>query len=253
MKIPIRRVTWQPCYRIVPSRFPPINLFERVADPEDWEAIIAVESLTNDRIRDEAGQIQLVPPQDRISGPGASTIMAAFTHPNPEGSRFSDGSYGVFYAGRELDTAVAETKHHRVRFMRATRQPAMELDMRVYAVDLSGRLHDVRRIGEKVLTENPDLRFRRPRRLPGLTGSTSPSVLLGLHAPGSYSDSQYFAREKRTEGSEGIVYDSVRHKGGQCIAAFVPRILSNCRQERHLCYVWDGEKIATVYEKRSFD
>ena len=31
--------------------------------------------------------------------------MAAFTHLNPEGSRFSDGSYGVYYAAHTLATA----------------------------------------------------------------------------------------------------------------------------------------------------
>lgn len=223
MRIPVRRVTWRPCYRIVPSRFPPINLFERVANPEDWEAIIAVESLTNDRIRDDAGQIQLVPPGDRISGPGASTIMAAFTHPNPEGSRFSDGSYGVFYAAHDLDTALEETKYHRSRFMRATTQPAMELDMRVYAVDLNGNIHDIRRLKNSL-----------PR----------------VYSRDSYATSQELGRSLRDLGSHGIVYDSVRRKGGQCAAVFRARVLSNCRQERHLSYVWDGTKITHVYEKR---
>jgi RES domain len=138
-----RHVVWQPCWRIVPSRFPPIDLFERIADPADWDALIALESLTNDRIRDEVGDIALVPVEERASGPGSSVIMAAFTHPNPDGSRFSDGGYGVFYAGATLHTAITETRYHRERFMQATGQPRMELDMRVYAVDLDGELHDI--------------------------------------------------------------------------------------------------------------
>src|SRR5579872_4684057 len=67
-------IAWRPCWRIVPSRFPPIDLFERIAEPGDWDALIALESLTNDRIRDEIGNIALVPPDERISGPGASVI-----------------------------------------------------------------------------------------------------------------------------------------------------------------------------------
>ena len=50
-------------------------------------------------------------------------------------------------------------------------------------------------------------------------------------------------------GSNGIVYESVRHEGGECAAVCRPRLLSNCRQERHLCYVWDRVRIETVYEK----
>jgi hypothetical protein len=102
------RVRWARSYRLVPSRFPPVGLFDRVARPEDLEAVFAAEALTNDRLRDEAGDLALVPPGDRISGPGTTPVMAAFTHLNPEGSRFSDGTFGVYYGAREMETAVAE-------------------------------------------------------------------------------------------------------------------------------------------------
>ncbi len=131
MNISVSLVIWLPCWRIIPSRFPPIDLFERVADPADLEAIVACETLTNDRIRDAVGELQLVPQQDRLSGRGTSHIMAAFTHLNPAGSRFSDGTFGVFYAAYTLDTAIAETRYHREQFLRATSEPPLELDMRV--------------------------------------------------------------------------------------------------------------------------
>jgi len=180
--------------------------------------------MTNDRLREEAGELSLVPPEDRVSGPGTTAIMAAFTHLNPEGSRFTDGSYGVFYAGLTLDTAIEETKHHRALFLRATDEPAQEIDMRVYAVDLDAGLYDIR-----------GMRDRRDE----------------LHDPDSYAASQSFALKLREEGSDGIVYQSVRHEGGECAAVFRPRLLTNCRQERHLCYVWDGSNISTVYEKKA--
>ncbi len=86
--------------------------------------------------------------EDRVSGPGSKPIMAAFTHLNPKGDRFTDGTYGVFYAGRTVETAIAETRYHRVKFLRATNEPAQELDMRVYAVNLDAELHDIRSICE---------------------------------------------------------------------------------------------------------
>ena len=223
---PVAQVEWQPSWRIIPSRFPPIQLFERVADPSDLEAVIAVESLTNPRLRDEVGDIHLVPLEERISGPGASLIMASFTHLNPEGSRFGDGTFGVFYAASDLDTAIAETRYHRERFMRATRQGRMELDMRVYLIDLSGPLHDLR--GRQ--TDHPM-----------------------VYHPDDYAADQQLAAKLRKTGASGIAYDSVRRQGGECAAVFRPRLLSNCRQERHLCYVWDGSGIASLYEKREFD
>jgi len=142
--IPVTPVEWAPCYRILPSRFPPIDLFEQVADPADLDAIHEIEGLTNDRLRDEVGDLSLVPQEDRISGRGASPIMAAFTHLNRSGDRFTDGSYGVFYAAHDLPTAIAETRYHREQFLGCTKEPAQEIDMRVYRIDLSALLHDIR-------------------------------------------------------------------------------------------------------------
>ena len=226
MTIPVARLRWSPCWRIIPSRFPPIHLFERVTEPADLQAILELESLTNPRLRDEVGEIRLVPPEDRVSGPGASIVMAAFTHPNPAGSRFSDGSFGVFYAANDFDTAIAESKYHRERFMWATAQPRMELDMRVYVVDLDGDLHDLR--GRK-----PDFPL--------------------VYDEDNYAGGQHLALTLRKDGSNGIAYDSLRRHGGQCVAVFRPPLLSNGRQERHLCYLWDGRRIATVYEKRALE
>ena len=223
MTLPVARFQWKPCWRIIPSQFPPIQLFERVTDPDDLEAVFALEALTNLRLREEAGDIELIPPEDRISGPGTAVIMAAFTHLNPNGSRFSDGTYGVFYAANDLYTAIAETKHHRERFLSATAQARMELDMRVYLVNLDGNLHD-------------------------LCGQKASQPL--IHHNDNYAAGQHLARTLRAAGSNGIAYDSVRRAGGQCVAVFRPPLLSNARQERHLCYVWNGQKVETVYEKR---
>src|SRR5215471_9497725 len=111
--MPTRRVDWSQAWRVIASRYPPINLFERLTgDASVWEALTTLEQLTNPRVRDDVGDIALVPPDERVSGPGASYVMASFTHINPKGSRFSDGSYGVYYAAAALETAIAETVFH---------------------------------------------------------------------------------------------------------------------------------------------
>jgi hypothetical protein len=80
---PLTPLRWQPSYRVIPSRFPTIHLFERVASHEDWEDLYWLESLTNPRLREQVGEIDLVPSEDRVFGPGASVIMAPFTHLSP--------------------------------------------------------------------------------------------------------------------------------------------------------------------------
>ena len=221
-----RAVRFAPCHRIVASRLPTIHLFERVADPADWEALYKLESMTNPRLREQAGDIALVPVADRVSGPNASVIMAPFTHLSPQGTRFSDGHFGAYYAAESVDTAIAETRFHRENFLRATGQAAMELEMRCYLADVACELHD--------------LRGRR---------ATLPDV----YDPASYVASQKLGRQLRDAGSNGIAFESVRRPGGECVAIFRPRLVQNVRQSVHLRYAWDGRVIASVYEIRALN
>jgi len=213
----LRLVDWRPSHRLVPSRFPPVGLFDRVARPEDLEAVYAIEALTNERVREEAGDLSLVAPSERISGPGTTPIMAAFTHLNPEGSRFSDGHYGVYYCARDLDTALAEVRYHQERFLRHTREGPIRLEMRLYLADLHGRL--------------VDLRGR-----------------VDVHARESYAASRTAGRAIRAAERDGILYRSVREPDGLCAAVFRPRVLTRCRQSRHFALHYDGQSIVAVTE-----
>ena len=47
------RVSWAEAWRLVPSRFPPQGVFDRIAAPEDLEALYAIEAMTNARLREE--------------------------------------------------------------------------------------------------------------------------------------------------------------------------------------------------------
>ena len=210
---------WHKTYRIVSAKHPPINVFEGIVGARQMEMAFYLEGLTNDRLRDESGEAPIVEPNERVTGPGASIVMAAFTHIGRP-SRFSDGSYGVYYAAHALETAVRETAYHRARFMAATQQPPCDIDMRAY-------------VGRPV---KPYLDLRS-------------SKFDDLHDPDDYSSSQAFAKPRRESGEWGFVYRSVRHEGGECIAAFRPQAISIAQPGAALAYVWDGEHIATVYEK----
>lgn len=212
---------WPHQYRVIPSEYPPINFFERLVDPELMDELFYIESLTNDRLRDEVGDIALVPIEDRIAGPGSSPVMAAFTHVSPAcPSRFSDGSYGVYYAAKTLETAIEETKHHRARFLANTNEDAGEISMRVYVGEIIKPMHDIRGEGHE-----------------------------DLHAPDDWKPGQAFGRDMKAINSWGIVYRSVRDPGGECIAALRPPAVSIPRQGAHLSYVWDGTQISHVYRK----
>ena len=216
---------WNPTYRLVPSRFPPVGLFDRVASVDDLDAVFLVQGLTNPRLRQELGAIALVPVGDRVFGHGSTPVMAAFCYLNPQGSRFSNGTWGVYYAGSSLAVAVAEVSHHRARFLAATAQPALEVDMRSYVARVTKPLHDLR--------------------------STSRSkAWRKLHDPDDYGPSQMLAGTLRARQSWGIVYNSVRDPGGQCVAILrAPAVDLPEVQGAQVTLCWDGNSIARWYCK----
>ncbi len=226
--IALSGLDWSPCHRLIASRYPTVGLFDDIAAPEDLDAVFAIEALTNPRVRQELGALSMIPLADRVSGPGASLIMAAFMHLNPEGSRFSDGSFGVYYAAESLQTAIAEVSHHRAIFLARTAEPEIDIDLRWIKAELQGQVHDIR-----AATQDPRM----------------VSEFDAVYEPADYAAGQALGRRLRADGSAAVVYDSVRLAGGQCVAVFIPRLLTGARQAGHLSLHWDGRRISHWFHK----
>jgi hypothetical protein len=216
--IPVSEISWRGSVRIIRSIFPPIDLFEDIADPADWPLIISAEQKTNPRLMESIGNLELVPETRRVAGPGASYLMAPFTHVSTNRpSRFSDGTFGVLYAGNSFEVALFETVHHHGQFMARTNEPSgWTSQFREVLLDINARLHDLR---------------------------SSPADLRGLLLPDDYRASQALGLQLRTTGSDGIVYPSVRYPGGECVGLFYPDCATNPVQGRHLDYHWNGTTV----------
>ena len=213
---PVASVAWRPAHRLIRSLYPPVWLFEDIADPADWDFIATVEAKTNPRVRDQIGDLSLVPVERRVAGPTASLVMAAFTHASRDRtSRFSDGSYGVWYCGDRLDVGVAETAYHFERFMRATAEPPTKAQYRELLADVDAAAWDLRR-------------------------DAGPGVL----DPKDWTAGQALGRAARGADADAIVYPSVRFPAGQACAVLRPdRVRLPVRQGRHLLYRWNGERM----------
>lgn len=219
--IPVADIHWRGAVRIIRSLYPPIDLFEDIADPADWPLLIAAEQKTNPRLMESLGNLDLVPPGRRVAGPGASYLMAPFTHVSVDRpSRFTVGAYGVLYAGDSFEVALFETVHHHGRFMLRTREPAgWTSQFREIVLQIDARLHDLR------------------------GGDTSRAAALD---PDNYSVSQALGAQLRAARSDGLVYPSVRFEGGQCAGLFYPDCASDPVQGRHLDYHWDGDRVDLI-------
>jgi hypothetical protein len=219
---PLRWVRWKRSWRVIEDRYPRIDIYERISDSPERPPLNALESLYNPRLRQERNEINILRRGDRFpSGPSSYNIRAAFNHAGS--SRFSDGSFGAYYAAKTLETAMAEKSYATSLRMRATAEPPMPLRMRVIVAGIRARLHDIR----------------------GWQGK-EPS----LYSKESYTASQAFGRALWSQESEGLVYDSVRHSGGECIAIFRPQTIHHCRQERCLEFHWNGQRIDRILPVR---
>ncbi|WP_064707312.1 RES family NAD+ phosphorylase [Rhizobium bangladeshense] len=194
-----------PSYRLIPSQFPPIGLFDTVARAADLEAVMELVGWTNDRL--VADRIRRLPENEWVYGsPNASIVMAAFLHVAPGGMRFNGPDLGAWYAAGNLKTAAAEVGHHLRREAVARGVATMARSYRSYAATLIGNYLDIR--GEQAL--RPD-----------------------VYDGASYAASQVLGEQVRASGGAGILYDSVRLRGGVNVAAHRPRNIRDVVQAEH--------------------
>lgn len=214
--VPEVEIAWEGASRIIRSRFPPIDLFEDIADPADWPLLISAEQKTNPRLMETIGNLDLIPAARRVGGQGATYLMAPFTHVSRDWqSRFGDGTYGVLYAGNSFEVALLETVHHHQNFMARTAEPeGWTSQFRELRLDVRASLRDLR-------------------------GDPYAAAL----DPDSHAESHLVGRALKESGASGVVYPSVRRLGGECVGLFYPDLASNVRQARHLDYHWDGKRV----------
>lgn len=204
--------------RLVNSRFPPIRLFDDVASEKDFEAIYAVQALTNPRLRAEAGDITHIEPGEIPFGiRGCSYAVAPFTHINPDGSRFSDGHYGVLYLADTVDTALAEVCHHQNAYWR--RVPDLHY--------------------ERFVMRDLAYRFREQAILDALKVPESDPI----YNPDDYGASRALGLALRNAGAPGLRYRSVRAPGCTCWALFTPRPVGDVVQRGHYELVWQAGRL----------
>lgn len=194
-----------PTFRLIPSKFPPIGLFDTVATAADAEAVMELAGWTNDRLVEE--RLRRLPEDEWVYGrPNSSVVMATFLHVPPTGSRFNGPDLGAWYAAAALRTAAIEVAHHLRREAIATGASMLERAFRTYTAELAGNYLDLR--GQQAA--RPD-----------------------IYADGSYVASQSLGESTRASGGAGIIYDSVRHAGGTNIVAHRPRNILQVTQTDH--------------------
>ena len=196
----------RPAHRLIPSRYPPVGVFDTVATPEDARAAMVLEGWTNDRL--VAARAARLPDEDLVYGmPNASVVLSSFLHASITGGRFTGPDLGGWYAAAASLTAILEVAHHMRREAVARGLPEARRTFRRYVSTPLGR-------------DYVDLRGTAPAR---------PE----LYDRADYRRSQIFGERVRASGAAGIVYDSVRHRGGVNVVVYRARFVSGVVQGDH--------------------
>ena len=189
-------------------------MLDRIADDEDHlHGIFALDHATNDRLLAENDRLPGIGIDELVSGvPCYHIINAAFSHAYPLGSRFNGPDRGAWYAGFELETSQAETAWHKSVELAEIDWMEESVTYDDYLADFGGEYHDLR-------------------------GDATHQKCLD---PDSYVKSQLLAETLLRERSSGIIYPSVRHNDGVCLACFRPALIGNVRKSARYRFTWTG-------------
>ncbi len=214
---PVALVRQVDTHRLVPSRHSAggDSVLMRIADDDEHlRAVFELDAATNDRLLAEHQRFAGIGVEEMVFGvPCSHVVNAAFCHPHPLGGRFNGPDRGAWYAGFALQTAQAEVAFHKSVELAEVGWTAEEsITCDDYLADFSAAFHDLRRAA-------------------------------GFRAcldPRSYVSSQALAVRLLDAESLGVVYPSVRHAGGTCLACFRPPLVTNVRRDATYRFTFSG-------------
>lgn len=191
------------------------NLFDDLTDnPEEWQLAQQAEA--------DAKPYPYQSHFPEIHRPFEEAIwFNAITWPfrNWRISRFSDGSFGVWYGSNTIETTVYETAYHWYSGLLTDagfEKERVVIERKLYSVSCKAALLDVRHL----LDDYPLL----------------------LHKT-DYTFTQSVGSRIHREGHPGLVTASVRHEHGDLYALLNPNVLSNPRHNCYLTYILEDNRI----------
>jgi len=211
----VSRLLQDDTHRLIPSAYDDETVLNRLTtDSDELTALFELEGATNERLQGEAGLLPGITVQELVFGVSYSHIVnAAFTHASPLGSRFNGPGRGAWCGGFSLETSGIEVAFHKSQELQEINWQEKETFLYVdFLADFRGEFHDIRN----------DSRFAK------------------CLDPKSYAASQKLAQELLENESAGIVYPSVRHGGGTCIACFRPALVNNVRKGSQVSVEFDN-------------
>lgn len=201
-------------YRLIPSRFPPVEVYQRLGAPEFGELAKRIEDLSNPRLKARSWAISMGGAPE-TSPAVQNWNQAPFAYPNPEGSTWLSEAFSVLEVAGSKRGALARAVLRREMFLARTDEPAMGVDMRMFVTPVAGEFVD--------LTGEPSKLDIKERRKLG---------------------ADLYAKES----IKGILFTPIEHPKLRALAIFQADVLGRTVQSEHYRFVWDGQRIVSVYD-----
>lgn len=215
--LPVVREAFPRTIRLVASARLREAVLTPLADTPDELALLAeIEGATSARLIAEERGLGALNPDELVHGvPHARFINASFAYAKPRSPmRFSPADRGAWYAALAVETCIAEVGFHLTQ-----------------ALADAGDLNAVVEYGEMLASMAGlfvDLRDQVRH------SSLDPDPAVG------YPAGNAIAASARADGHNGIIYPSVRHMGGTCIAALWPNVVQSVVQGAMVRLTWSG-------------
>lgn len=204
----------QDWYRLIPSRFPIVDPFERLGPPALRAAAAEIEALTNPRLAEKARLIGGPGSVDERSSFLQNWNHAPFAYKNPEGTRFLNPTYGVMEVAATIHAALAFAVQRRETFLSNTDEAPMDLDMRLLTNRIRGKFIDLTALGSET----------------------------------TKTDRWAIGRVLHERGESGVLFRRPRIPDGVFLAVFDQKLPERGLQATHYRFVWDGKFIKSIYD-----
>ncbi len=221
--LPLAREAFERTIRLVSSARLREAVLAPLADTAEEEALLAeIEGATSSRrIAEERGLAGIAADELVHGVPHAKFINASFAYAKPgQPSRFNPAERGAWYAALDVATCVAEVGFHLTRALADAGDFDAVVEYSEMIASMSGVFVDLR--GE-----------------PG-------HPALDADPAAGYPAGNALAARARAEGHNGIIYPSVRHEGGTCIAALWPNVVQSVVQGAMYRLTWAGGPLYAV-------
>lgn len=201
-------------YRLIPSRFPPIDVYERLGSPALVASAQRLEAMTNPRLAARERSRGVVGEETVENSPRYNSWNhAPFAYKSPEGSWLLPPAFGALELAATENAALVMAVARRETFLRRTNEPGIELDMRMLVTELDGEFADLR-------------------------AATMPA-----------RDERWaLGQTLLEEGRAGAIFHRPEAPRATFVSIFDGRVLGATVQAAHYRFVWNGERIRSLYD-----